>query len=76
MLIDRRVSVNPLCRGDLIFTADMFKVLTRSRSASNMSLLGSPLLMPQLRSCALRGKMVDDFSYLVELVASRIGKSD
>ena len=24
----------------------------------------------------LRGKMVDDFSYLAELVASRIGKSD
>ena len=75
MLIDLRVSVNPFCRGDLIFTADMFKALTRSRSASNMSLLGMPLLVPQLRSCMFRGKMVDDFSYLVELIASRIGKS-
>ena len=76
MLIDLRVSVNPLCQGDLVFTTDMFEALTRSRSASNMLLSGSTFLMPQLRSCMLRGKMVDDFSYLAELVASRIGKSD
>ena len=76
MLIDLRVSVNPFCQGDLIFTADVFKALTRSRSASNMLLSDSLLLVPQLSSCMLRGKMVDDFSYLVELITSRIGKSD
>lgn len=75
MLEDLTVAANAFGLGPLVFTRDVILGLTRSTSHSGRSHSGSPLLAPQLRSLSLTGIMLNDISLLVDLVASRIGKS-